>query len=85
MGKLWTTSRWNADCKKANAFSPTGVSIAGAVAHNLGQVLCSAVLMRTTSIMWYFFALVISGVIGGCVVGLLAAWILRRFEKHVKV
>ena len=71
--------------KKANAFSPTGVSIAGAVAHNLGQVLCSAVLMRTTSIMWYFFALVISGVIGGCVVGLLAAWILRRFEKHVKV
>ena len=70
--------------KKANVFSPTGVSIAGAVAHNLGQVLCSVVLLRTTSILWYFFVLVISGVIGGCVVGLLAAWIMRRFEKHVK-
>ena len=70
---------------KANAFSPTGVSIAGAVAHNLGQVICSAILMRTTAIAWYFFVLVISGVVGGCVVGLLAAWIMRRFEKHVKV
>ena len=70
--------------KKANVFSPTGVSIAGAVAHNLGQVLCSVVLLRTTSILWYFFVLVISGVIGGCAVGLLAAWIMRRFEKYVK-
>ena len=71
--------------KQANVFSPTGVSIAGAVAHNLGQVICSAILMRTTSIAWYFFVLVLSGVIGGCIVGLLAAWIMRRFEKHVKV
>ena len=71
--------------KKANIFSPTGVSVAGAVAHNLGQVLCSAILMRTTSIVWYFFVLVISGVIGGCIVGLLAAWIMKRFEKHVKL
>ena len=71
--------------KKSNVFSPTGVSIAGAVAHNLGQVICSAILMRTTSIMWYFLVLVVSGVIGGCAVGLLAAWIMRRFEKHVKL
>ena len=71
--------------KKTDRFSPTGVSIAGAVAHNLGQVICSAVLMRTTAIVWYFFVLVISGVIGGCIVGLLAAWIMRRFEKHVKL
>ncbi len=70
--------------KKVNAFSPTGVSIAGAVAHNLGQVICSAVLMRTTAVMWYFFVLVVSGVIGGCIVGLLAAWIMRRFEKYVR-
>ena len=71
--------------KKTDRFSPTGVSIAGAVAHNLGQVICSAVLMRTTAIAWYFFVLVVSGVISGCIVGLLAAWIMRRFEKHVKL
>ena len=71
--------------KKTNRFSPTGVSVAGAVAHNLGQVICSAVLMRTTAIVWYFFVLVISGLVSGCIVGLLAAWIMRRFEKHVKL
>ena len=71
--------------KKTDWLSPTGVSIAGAVAHNLGQVICSAILMRTTSIVWYFFVLVVSGVIGGCLVGLLAAWIMKRFEKHVKI
>ena len=71
--------------KKSDRFSPTGVSIAGAVAHNLGQVICAAVLMRTTAIAWYFFVLVVSGVIGGCIVGLLAAWIMRRFEKHIKL
>ncbi len=71
--------------KKANVFSPTGVSVAGAVAHNLGQVICSAVLMRTTSIAWYFFVLVISGVIGGCAVGLLGAWIMRRFDKQIRI
>ncbi len=71
--------------KKANLFSAVGVSITGAIAHNLGQVICSAVLMRTTAIAWYFFALVISGVIGGCIVGLLAAWIMRRFDKYVKI
>lgn len=71
--------------KKANVFSVTGVSIAGAVAHNLGQVICSAVLLRTTAIAWYFFVLVVSGVIGGCAVGLLAAWIMRRFEKYVRL
>ena len=70
--------------KKVNAFSPTGVSIAGAVAHNLGQVICSAVLMRTTAVAWYFFVLLISGVISGCAIGLLAAWIMRRFEKYVR-
>ena len=71
--------------RKTNAFSPTVVSIAGAVAHNLGQVICSAVLLRTTAIFWYFFVLVVTGVIGGCLVGLLAAWIMKRFEKHVKL
>ena len=71
--------------KKSDRFSPTGVSVAGAVAHNLGQVICSAVLMRTTAIVWYFFVLVITGLVGGCIVGLLAAWIMRRFEKHVKL
>lgn len=71
--------------KKTDWLSPTGVSVAGAVAHNLGQVICSAILMRTTAIVWYFFVLVVSGVIGGCIVGLLAAWIMKRFEKHVKL
>ena len=71
--------------KKSDWFSVTVVSIVGAVAHNFGQILWAAIRLRTTAIAWYFFVLVVSGVIGGCAVGLLAAWIMRRFEKHIKL
>ncbi len=71
--------------KKTNWFSVVAVSIAGAIAHNFGQVLWAAIRMQTTAVAWYFFVLAVSGVVGGCAVGLLAAWIMRRFEKHVKL
>lgn len=71
--------------KKTDWFSVTVVSMLGAIAHNFGQILWAAIRMRTMAIAWHFLVLVVSGLIGGCAVGLLAAWILRRFEKHVKL
>ena len=53
--------------------------MAGAVAHNLGQILTAAALLETLRLAWYFPALCVAGVLSGIGIGLAAALILRRF------
>ena len=64
--------------KKTGLFSITGVSICGGVFHNLGQILVAAVLISNLKIFAYFPVLIISGVISGCLIGIVAFYILRR-------
>ncbi len=67
--------------KKTNRFSNVGVSISGAVAHNLGQVLTAMVLMQTAQIAYYMAVLLISGALSGVVIGIISAWVLKYTEK----
>lgn len=66
--------------KKTDRFGLPGVSVAGAVTHNLGQVAVAAILMRTKEILLYLPVLTITGVIAGVLVG--AAGVLT--VKHIK-
>ena len=63
------------------AFSPVGVSLAGGVGHNIGQILCAALMMETAGLVWYLPVLVLSGTVSGVIVGLLSGWLINRFEK----
>ena len=67
--------------KKAKVFSVTGVSIAGGVAHNLGQILVAAVLVENIRIFVYFPVLIFSGVASGAIIGMTAYFILRRIPE----
>ena len=67
--------------KKTDLFSVTGVSIAGGVAHNLGQILVAAFLISNLKIFIYFPVLIISGVVSGAVIGILAYLILKKLPK----
>ena len=67
--------------KKAKVFSVTGVSIAGGVAHNLGQILVAAVLVENIRIFVYFPVLIFSGVASGVIIGMTAYFILRRIPE----
>ena len=49
--------------KKTGLFSVAGVSMAGGVAHNLGQILAAAFLVSNLSIFIYFPVLIFSGLI----------------------
>ena len=51
--------------KKTDAFSTLGVSIAGAVGHNLGQVITAAILLQTKEIGYYMIVLSITGILSG--------------------
>ena len=49
--------------KKTNLFSTVGVSIAGGVCHNLGQILVAMAVLETGKLILYLPVLLISGVV----------------------
>ena len=69
--------------KKANRFSVVGVSVAGGVAHNLGQLLTAAFLMTNKVVFYYVPVLIISGVLAGVMVGLAGAWLHRHLPAEI--
>lgn len=64
--------------KKINLFSIVGVSMAGGVAHNVGQLLVAAVIISNIKIFLYFPVLLFSGMITGIIIGIVAYYILKR-------
>lgn len=67
--------------KKTDRFSTMGVSVAGGVFHNLGQVLVAMVLLDSAQIGYYMLVLAITGTIAGGFIGLAGAYALKRTEK----
>ena len=67
--------------KKTGLFSVTGVSIAGGVTHNLGQILVASALVSSLNMFAYFPVLIFSGVASGAVIGIVAFFIIRRLSK----
>lgn len=64
--------------KKWDRFSCVGVSVAGGIFHNIGQILAAVLLLETTQIAYYLPVLLISGIVTGTVIGLVAAILIRR-------
>ena len=64
--------------KRLDRFSETGVSVAGGVAHNAGQILVAMALLGSAKLAYYYPILVISGVAGGVLTGLAAAMLIKR-------
>ena len=58
--------------KKIKGFSMTGVSIAGAVAHNVAQICVAAYVVQNTKLFYYLPVLLIAGVITGTLIGILS-------------
>lgn len=69
--------------KKTGLFSVTGVSIAGGVAHNLGQLLVAAFLVSNIKVFIYFPVLIFSGIASGAIIGILAYIILKKLPAGV--
>lgn len=62
-------------------FSHVGVSLAGGVGHNIGQILCAALMMETAGLIWYLPVLLLSGTVSGAIVGILGGLLIGRFER----
>ena len=67
--------------KKLDFMSTVGVSVAGAIMHNVGQVLVAILLMHTPEIGYYMIVLSVTGTIAGIFIGLCGALMHKRLAK----
>ncbi len=67
--------------RKSGRFSLIGVSLAGGVAHNIGQILVAALVLENLRIAVYLPVLLISGVITGILIGICAKAILKHLPE----
>lgn len=66
--------------KKSDKFSAVGVSVAGGITHNIGQILAAMLLLNTKAIIWYLPVLWLSGILSGLLIGLIGALIVKRIK-----
>lgn len=64
--------------KKKGGFSVMGVSVAGGVFHNIGQLAVAMLVVETYSVMYYLPVLLIAGLITGFLIGAVSAEVLKR-------
>ncbi len=67
--------------KQSGKFSETGVSVAGGVAHNGGQIIVAALLLETTRLAWYLPVLCLSGTVAGVLIGVVSALLVKRVPE----
>ena len=66
--------------KKTDKFSVFGVSIAGGVFHNIGQLMMAMIVLESISIGYYFPILLVSGLITGFVIGFVSNEMMKRLK-----
>lgn len=64
--------------KKTGLFSVYGVSMAGGMLHNAGQILLAAFIVENYNIVLYLPVLIVSGCITGFIVGFIGGVIIKR-------
>ncbi len=67
--------------KKTNQFSVLGISMAGGVFHNIGQLIMAIIVLESFNIAYYFPVLIISGVITGLLIGIISNEMLKHLHK----
>ena len=67
--------------KRTTWFSMIGISMAGGVFHNIGQLLIAGLIVESFSIFYYLPILVFAGSLTGILIGFLANEMLRRLRK----
>ena len=69
--------------KRFSPLSAIGVSVAGGVAHNVGQVGIAAIIVQNGRMFYYLPYLLISGILAGIVVGILAGILTKRLSPKL--
>ena len=66
--------------KKTGLFGHLGVSVAGGVCHNLGQIAVAMLVLRSVAVAYYLPVLLISGIAAGVAIGAVGAVMVKRVQ-----
>ena len=67
-----------------DTFSPVGVSICGAIAHNIGQICAAILLLSEIRIAFYLPVLIGVGSLTGALIGIIALPIIKQSRSLLK-
>lgn len=70
--------------KKIKGFSIVGVSIAGGVSHNIGQLAVAILVIENLKLIAYIPVLLIAGAVTGLIIGILSVRIVPVMKKEVE-
>lgn len=67
---------------KMPLFSILGISMAGGVFHNLGQLLVAIVLLSSLNLVYYLPVMILSGIVTGIINGVIAQKLLEKLPHQ---
>lgn len=67
--------------KRNKGFSVIGVSIAGGVSHNIGQLIVAMIVVHTYQVGYYLPMLLIAGLLTGGTIGIISGEVLKRLKN----
>lgn len=70
---------------RTGRFSVAGVSMAGGVSHNIGQLIVAMLAVETYQVGYYLPVLLIAGLITGAVIGAVAGEVLKRISNIERI
>ncbi len=69
--------------RRLNILSPVGVSVAGGVTHNIGQIIMAVLLLDTVQLGYYLAVLAVTGTVAGIMIGLCGSLLVKRIPQKL--
>ncbi len=66
---------------KIKSLSVVGVSVAGGVSHNIGQILVAAWVVENMNLFFYLPVLMLAGIVTGLLIGIVAGVLIPTVKK----
>ncbi|MBN2259149.1 MAG: Gx transporter family protein [Clostridiales bacterium] len=70
-------------CMKIDKFSIIGISVLGAIAHNLGQLLMAALIISNLNIFYYLPLLMVFAIPTGLLIGTTSKLLLEFIQRNI--
>lgn len=67
--------------RKTKKFSIYGISMAGGVFHNVGQIIMAMLVIESTTIIGYLPVLLIAGLVTGLIIAVISNGMLKRLNR----
>ncbi len=69
---------------KVKGVSEIGISVVGAICHNIGQLLVASAIIKNIAIVSYLPFMILASVLTGIFVGMVAKYTKGKLEKQIK-